>query len=287
MTMISRLGYFPNKEINISPNKINSTKNITIVIPVKNNQKGIDNFLTAFFKTHTEDNFPREIIIVDNNSKNPLLISDTYPIPVRIISCTKEGPGSARNMGVSEVKTEWILFTDSDCIPTSKMLEGYLECTDEAIGFAGNVKSYKKDFLSRYYETQEILIPPHIHLDKQDFPNYLVTANCLVYKQAFEKVKGFNEEIKIAGGEDIDLGFKLLSVGKLVFAHNSIVFHNFEFSIFDFKKRFLRYGKGNKIISRLYNIDLSPKPFKPNKKNLINYILAYLQYFFLKKGYNN
>ena len=54
-----------------------------------------------------------------------------------------------------------------------------------------------------------------------------------------------------------------------------------------FKKRFLRYGKGNKIISRLYNIDLSPKPFKPNKKNLINYILAYLQYIFLKKGYNN
>ena len=99
--MISRLGYFPNKEINISPNKINSTKNITIVIPVKDNQKGIDNFLTAFFKTHTEDNFPREIIIVDNNSKNPLLISDTFPIPVRIISCNKEGPGSARNMGVS------------------------------------------------------------------------------------------------------------------------------------------------------------------------------------------
>jgi len=287
MTMISRLGFKPNKIKNIKSEILKSTNEITIVIPVKNNQKGIELFLEEFLKTQKIENYPNEIIIVDNNSEPSLKIEkNNYPFSLKILSCTKIGPASARNFGVKNSRTEWILFTDSDCIPTENLLIGYLKKQNNSVGYAGNIISENSDLISKYYENQEILIPPEVYeKGKEPRPDYLVTANCLVWKKAFEIVGGFNEEIKIAGGEDIDLGFKLLNIGQLSYALESISKHNFGGGIKDFKERFIRYGFGNKIISEIYNLDLEPKLFKPNKKTLANFFLAYLQYKWLKKGY--
>ncbi len=286
--MISRLGFKPNKIRNVKSKKLKSTSEITIVIPVKNNQKGIEFFLTEFLKTHKSENYPSEIIIVDNNSKPGLKIKcDNFPISLKILTCSKIGPASARNFGVKNAETEWILFTDSDCVPTESLLTGYLKTQNESIGYAGNIVSESRDLISRYYESQEILIPPEVfETENITRPDYLITANCLVWKEAFDIVGGFNEKIQIAGGEDIDLGFRLLGIGQLSYSFDSVAKHNFGDGIRDFKKRFIRYGFGNKIISEIYNLDLKPKLFKPNRKTFINYILAFLQYKWLNEGYN-
>ena len=288
MTMISKLGYKPTKINNIQSEILKSTSEITIVIPVKNNQKGIDFFLLEFFRTHKAENYPNEIIIVDNNSQPSLEIEKSnYPAIIKTLCCSKIGPASARNFGVENSKTSWILFTDSDCVPTESLLTGYLKKQNNSIGYAGSIVSENQDIISKYYIDQEILIPPEVfEKDKLPRPDYLITANCLVWKKAFEIVGGFNEEIKIAGGEDIDLGFKLLNIGNLSYAFDSICKHNFGGGIGDFKERFIRYGFGNKIISEIYNLDLEPKLFTPNKKTIVNYFLAFLQYKWLKKGYN-
>lgn len=286
--MISRLGYRPTKINPIQSDILSSTSAITIIIPVKDNQFGIDLFLEEFFITHSADILPREIIIVDNNSILPIIISsEKFPISVRLLSCDKIGPASARNFGAIHAQTDWLLFSDSDCIPTNSLLTGYLKVQNNSVGYAGNIKAHGQDFISKYYELQEILLPPKVY----DFPNiprpdYLITANCLVWRPAFEKVCGFNENIKIAGGEDIDLGFKLLNIGQLSYAFDSIVKHNFNDGITGFKERFKRYGHGNKLISGIYGLNLKPRLFKPNKPTPINYILALLQFFWLTTGYN-
>lgn len=289
MTMISRLGYKPNKQQTIESNLLRRTEEVTIIIPVKDNQNGIDFFLTEFFATHSAENFPREIIIVDNNSAPKIELKRTeFPIPVRLLTCGKIGPASARNFGVQHSQTNWILFSDSDCVPTNTLLTGYLKVQNGSVGYAGNVKSHGQDIISRYYEQQEILVPPKVfERPNQPRPDYLITANCLVWRSAFDKVGGFNETIKIAGGEDIDLGFKLLNIGQLSYAFDSITKHNFGDGISDFRKRFVRYGYGNRIISRLYDLDLKPKLFKPNKRTPINFILAFMQYVWLTVGYRN
>lgn len=287
MTMISRLGFKPTKKQNIKSDFLQSTEDITIVIPVKDNQNGIDFFLTEFFRTHSADNFPKEIIIVDNNSTPKIEISRTdFPIPIRLLTCSKTGPASARNFGAKHSQTNWILFTDSDCIPTSNLITGYLKVQNGSVGYAGNIKAYGKDIFSKYYEQQEILVPPKVYERlNEPRPDYLITANCLVWKPAFENVDGFNETIKIAGGEDIDLGFKLLNIGQLTYAFDSIAKHNFGDGLWDFKERFVRYGYGNKIISKLYDLDLKPKTFRPNSWTPINFILAFMQYYWLTIGY--
>ncbi|MBE8967968.1 glycosyltransferase [Nostocales cyanobacterium LEGE 12452] len=289
MTLISKLAYKPKNKANlIAPLKI-KTSDISIVIPVKNNQKGIDLFLSNFFNTHIPKIYPKEIIIVDNNSNNPIVIQKQFQInglEIILLKCSKIGPASARNLGLSYSKGDWILFTDSDCIPCKSWIIGYIDSMNGSIGYAGNVKAWGSDFLSKYYQTQEILVPLKVIAPEKNIsPEYLITANTLIWKPAIEKIGGFNEDINIAAGEDIDLGWRLLELGNLSYAFNSVVCHNFDDGIFGFVERFSRYGKGNKVISKMYNIDLSPQIFNPNKRSFINQLLSKLQYICLLWGY--
>jgi len=115
---------------------------------------------------------------------------------------------------------------------------------------------------------------------------YLITANTLIWKKAFYEVGGFNEEITIAGGEDVDLGLRLSEFGKLSYAFDSIAVHDFSDGLIGFYKRFKRYGEGNRIVQELWGTDLNPTLFRPNERNIINEILAKIQYFGLKRGYH-
>lgn len=287
MTLININCYKPQKKNNlVSPTQL-KINDISVIIPVKDNQKGIDLFIRKFLESHSEVNYPKEIIIVDNNSNIKIELKNEYPFPIKVICCLKTGPACARNLGIKNATGDWILFTDSDCIPSSTFLTGYLNSLNGSIGYAGNIKAFGNDKISKYYESQEILLPLNI-FEKKDFlgPDFLITANALVWKKALELIGGFNDNIRIAAGEDIDLGFRLAEIGKLSFAFESIVYHNFNGGLRGFIERFKRYGKGNRIISELYSIDLKPRKFKPNNPSLLNYFLAYLQYICLLKGYS-
>ncbi len=289
MTLISRLVFFKEKKtLNKSSDRIKTT-NISVVIPVKDNQQGIENYLEQFFQSHTRDTYPKEIVIVDNNSTPPLKIPSRFNhngIPIKLLHCSSPGPGAARNYGVRHAEGDWILFNDSDCIPTSSLITGYLKADNLSVAYAGNIKSLSGNRLSRYYESQEILIPLKVTDEQGQFvPQYLITANALIYKPAFEEVKGFNEKIKLAGGEDVDLGLKLSQVGKLSYAFDSIALHDFNDGWRGFYKRFVRYGKGNKIVAELWSADLRPRLFRPNERTLFNEFAAKLQFVFLLIGY--
>ena len=158
---------------------------------------------------------------------------------------------------------------------------------NRSVAYAGNIKSLDKDKLSKYYESQEILIPLKTYNENGDFvPQYLITANSLIWKKAFNEIGGFNEQISIAGGEDVDLGLRLSQIGNLSYAFDSIAVHDFSDGIIGFYKRFKRYGQGNRLVEELWKTDLRPTLFRPNERNLTNEILAKFQYIGLRIGYS-
>ena len=288
MTMISRLVFSLKKKTTKKSSEIKLNE-ISIIIPVKDNQNGIDDFLSSFFKTHKRDDYPKEIIIVDNLSKEPIQIKAEFRkkgIEIFLTKCNRKGPASARNKGVEISRGNWILFLDSDCLATENTVKGFLKSCNKSVAYAGMVKSLGKDLISRYYEEQEILMPLKVRDEKGNFmPQYLITANCLIWKEAFKEVGGFNDKIQLAGGEDVDLGLRLSEIGKLSFAFDAIVNHNFDDGLKGFWDRFIRYGKGNRIVEEIYKSDLSPKLFRPNKRTIVNEILAKVQWLGLKIGY--
>lgn len=289
MTLISRLVFFKEKKTPKKSSERIKTDEILIVIPVKDNQKGIDTYLQKFFETHNQDRLPKEILIVDNNSTPTITIKDEFHkkgIEIKLIKCLKPGPAAARNKGANIATGNWILFNDSDCIPTKSLLTGYKNADNLSVAYAGNIKSLGKGSLSQYYESQEILIPLKTYDENGQFvPQYLITANALIWKPAFDQINGFNERIGIAGGEDVDLGLRLSRIGTLSYAFDSIAIHNFSDGLFGFIKRFIRYGQGNRLVEELWKTDLKPRAFRPNERTLLNGVFAKFQYLFLTVGY--
>lgn len=264
-------------------------EDVSIIIPVKNNQSGINRYLEEFAKMKGELKWPKEIIIVDNGSEPQIVLPNklnALEVDIRLIQCSTPGPAAARNFGVQQSKGKWLLFNDSDCVPTTSLITGYMGADNGSIGYAGNVSPLAKDYISKYCGSQEILIPLTRNGSEGDKePLYIITANALVWKAAFVKANGFNEGIKIAGGEDIDLGLRLSGVGKVSFAMESTILHDFSGGVLGFCKRFVRYGYGNRLVQELWGLDLRPKIFRPNKRTWFNEILARLQFVALWVGY--
>ncbi len=234
---------------------------ISIVIPVKNNQEGIDRFLTSMIADVDAKEHPKEIVVVDNGSDRMTSVRVECPFPVRVLSCTRRGPGAARNVGVSASTGEWILFTDSDCIARPSLVSGYVGERSGAIGYAGRVDTQIVDQCSLYYQEQNTFLPVPLATDFGVVPATLVTANCLVLKDAFLAVGGFNERFVYAGGEDTDLGFRLRMVGHLRYNLNSVAAHHAGGGLPAFVERFIRYGRAHRMLEECYeNLGMFASP---------------------------
>ena len=283
MTILSKLGYKPRQIKSLIPPRKITSSDVSVIIPVKNNPIGINTILSKLNECQTK---PSEVIVVDNLSNPSLEIDAIYTFDVNNILCSEVGPAAARNMGASIAKGEWLLFLDSDCIPTETTIAGYLTTSNIHIAYAGNIDVKNSSMLANYYKTQEILIPPAAITETGTRPDYLVTANCLVWKHSFDEVGGFDEKFLQAGGEDIDLAFQLLKIGTIQYQWKSLVQHDFDDGFLGFVSRFIRYGSGNKQIAIKYNLDLTPSVFTPVEPSVVNYLLAFLQFWCLSYGYH-
>jgi len=258
---------------------------VSVVIPVRDNQAGVDHFLTTLFETHDSTTLPREIIIVDNASTIPLLVPQRFKhrgVSIRLLHCARPGPAAARNAGAADATGEWLLFTDSDCAPTPSFITGYVAAMRGAVGYAGCVRSDGDGWLAHYYESQFILVPPR---GADNRPLHLITANALVWRQALEAAGGFDERFPEAAAEDIDLGLRLRQFGELAYASAATVVHNFGSSITEFVRRFIRYGRGNRRLAQLWDVDMMPMPFSPAESIAPHWFAAILQCLSLLIGY--
>jgi glycosyltransferase involved in cell wall biosynthesis len=279
----------PHGHQRLYPPKKLEAQDVSLIVPVKNNQQGLDALLESITQLQDPSCVPAEILIVDNGSHHPIQIASRYRkrLPIQLLQCDRRGPASARNVGAQHASGCWLWFCDSDCLLTDQSLQGYRQALNGAIGYAGWIRTtLKGGKIRQYYEDQQILIPPHIILETEGVrPEYVITANALVYQPAFQAISGFRETFRYAAGEDIDLGIRLWKVGMLSYAPNAIVYHDFDPDLVSFLKRFIRYGRGNRHLSQMYHVDLTPRRFSPERANPYNWMLAQLQWVGLRIGY--
>lgn len=237
---------------------------ISIVIPVKDNQTGIDTYLTNFFVTTPTQSYPLEIIIVDNNSRYPIVNRVEYPIPVRVVECTKRGPAAARNEGVKHSKGSWILFHDSDTVVRRDTVSAYC-CVfpDDCVAVQGRYLAVGDGPYAHYYAKYMSADPlPIIDVETMNLPferwqpKILVTANCLIRKSTFVEVGGFDENIVAVASEDVELGIRLKQVGYIALMEWSVVTHNMTESLVDFCDRWIRYSRGDQYVGNKHPDDV-------------------------------
>lgn len=244
---------------------VKSSCDIIIIIPVKDNQLGIERLLQSFFIHTPQAYYPKEIIIVDNYSSPAIFLPENLHhsgLTISIEPCHKEGPSSARNKGAqlaAAKNAKWLLFIDSDCLFTETTISGYLDPTlGEALAYQGEIKALGDDWLSQFYDNHRVLAAPYFVDQGIKRPIYLVTANTLIYAPAFFEIGGFDESFKLAA-EDVDMGYQLWKHGPLAYA-NADVRHDFLNGEIHVKKnhvmelinRFKKYAAGDRPLYEKY-----------------------------------
>jgi GT2 family glycosyltransferase len=158
------------------------------------------------------------------------------------------------------------VFTDCGCTRSTDFLEQLSDFSRAqprstvaiAAPVRGVVDSPRTSPINHYMTEEAILCPPR----DPNGPQAIVTANAAVHVGAFCAVGGFDESYPFAAGEDLDLGLRLRRVGPIAWCREAVVWHAFEESVEDFRRRFERYGRGNAHLQHRWHLpSMRPTPF--------------------------
>jgi GT2 family glycosyltransferase len=241
---------------------------ISVVVPFYNAEKTLKSCLEALAAQTVK---PCEIIMVDNGSTDASAdIADKFvekePEIFKYVLENRRGPSIARNSGAKQSQGDIISFTDSDCIPDKNWLRNILiGFNDSQIGsVAGKIKSYRtKNLYDKFHAVftlkgfTESYTLSEFSLVRGGFP----TANLSVRRDAFNKIGGFDETLKISA-EDYDLCARIYQIGcSIKYLPDVIVYHQHRNTLRGTWRQSFGFGTGHpkllkKHFKRLTIIDL-------------------------------
>ena len=241
---------------------------LSVIIPTYHSWDSLDLCLDALRKqTLDRENF--EIIVINNDPSDTIPSNFELPSNARIIEESKPSSYAARNAGIKESAGEILAFTDSDCIPDKKWLENgmlFLEENKNISIVAGHIELTFEDkdelTMTELYEKEFAF--------KQENGG-TVTANLFTYRNVFDRIGLFNDEMKSGGDTEWSIRAKEEDF-KSKYAENVVVYHPARNSLFEFCKKAIRVYPGiyklkghnemNIILKFLYGLYLIKPPIK-------------------------
>ncbi len=185
--------------------------------------------LFAALEAQTFDPKRFEVVFVDDgsgdNTREVLekLIADST-LDVRLIVLDRNGgAGAARNAGWRAARAPIIAFTDDDCAPVPTWLAEGMAAMEETgaaivVGRTEPNPAHKHNE-GAFSRTQRVT--------ELSGKRYLHTCNIFYRRDDLDAVGGFDANFKTKGGEDTDLGWRILDRGGNVeFAGDALVLHD-------------------------------------------------------------
>lgn len=227
-------------------------KRVSVIVPVWNNAGQLLRCITAL----QAQDYPKhlhEIVVVDNGSTDDTA-ARARKTGVRVLEQRKPGSYAARNMAIGETSSDFLAFTDSDCVPDSRWLSTAMARAEREsrLGVvAGRIVLFDDEETessgwARSYEAL-VAFPQH-----QASQGTCATANWLSPRSAIVEAGGFDETVKSGG--DHHMGIRLRDAGlKLVYEPNMIVRHpaRATFSALLAKRRRLTGGHWDRTSGRM------------------------------------
>ncbi len=203
---------------------------LSILIPVYN--YNVVPLVEALQKNMQGLNIPYEIIVFNDASSSflneNLVLKEKQNVVYEILE-ENIGRSKIRNLLAKKAKYEWLLFLDSDVIPTNTtFISDYLPSinTEVKVVYGGILYSEKKPekekLLRWIYGKERESLPFNIR-SKKPYISFL-TLNFLVHKSIFEKVS-FNESIPNLRHEDTLFSYNLKQQQIPIFHINNPVYH--------------------------------------------------------------
>lgn len=190
---------------------------ISVIIPTLNEQKYIK-YPISGLKKQTFDDF--ETIFVDGASEDGTVrIAGGYS---RVVTCTKHGVASARNMGAGLARGRILLFLDADTKPSPRLLETYSRVFSDpdvaaATGPIYPIEDRKLKVRVGYALVSILFVKASIWAGRPS----IVGSNFAVRADRFWKANGFREELITY--EDWDLSYRIKRYGKVRYSDDAVV----------------------------------------------------------------
>ncbi len=219
-----------------------SHRDVTIVIPVRDNASGLHRLVTSLRGMR--------VIVVDDGSATPVQQSDfaAANCDVEVLRHPRsKGPAAARNTGLAACTTDFVAFLDSDVLPRRGWLEALLgHFCDPAVALVAPriVSLAQSDNLVARYEA----VRSSLDLGQREAPvvpygavSYVPSAAIICRRSALLEVHGFDETLQ--SGEDVDLCWRLVEAGaRLRYEPIALVAHDHRTQLRDWLARRAFYG---------------------------------------------
>ncbi|MBF0382591.1 MAG: glycosyltransferase [Magnetococcales bacterium] len=218
--------------------KIMKNPVVLCVIPVHDRPRELETLLESLARVETKS-ATLKIAIVDDGSPTPLrpIVETRFPHLASQLNFFRndvsKGPGSARNLAVNSLESDFIWFLDSDTeVGNPKVMDHMVEklLTNPSIAAAGGpiemVTGEKliqqshalANFLFIYSSHQCDQFPP-------TQPDTLSSCNLLIKREHFNSVGGFDTSLKM--NEDAELSLALRSKGLSLYqSADTVIFHH-------------------------------------------------------------
>jgi mycofactocin system glycosyltransferase len=189
-----------------------SHRDVTIVIPVRNNLSGVMRLVSSLRGLR--------VIVVDDGSATPLQQADFAEaycdVEVRRHPVSR-GPAAARNTGLAACGTDYVAFLDSDVVPRRGWLEALLgHFCDPAVALVAPRivgLAQTENMVARYEAVRSSL-----DLGQREAPvvpygpvSYVPSAAMICRTSALKDMGGFDETMP--SGEDVDLCWRFIESG--------------------------------------------------------------------------
>lgn len=217
---------------------------VSVVIPTHNRRE----LLKATIKSLFNQSYPKdryEIIVIDSASKDgteemmQLLLGRT-PDTLKYYRKKSEGPGPARNFGLSKACGSIIAFTEDDCVADPDWIKNGVAKMGNGVGLV------QGKTIPNPHQPKRMLSHSIEVLWESGFYQ---TSNMFYRKDVLDLVGGSSTDfsgsnwfgmLKI-GGEDTDLAWRVKKIGwKSVFADDAVIYHHI-FDLRPWKALFRQY----------------------------------------------
>ncbi|MCZ7399989.1 MAG: glycosyltransferase [Candidatus Methanoperedens sp.] len=233
-------------------------KKISVIIPVKNEEKKINRCLEAIFSQTVK---PHEVIVVDGHSSDKT-VENAKKFSLKVFYEIYHTRAGACQIGVENANGEFVAFTDADCIPQKDWLENLIKEFNPGIaGVGGSIKNIGENLweksINLAMETflgSANSIQGRFFKDKR-YVNSISGCNSMYRREDLLKVGGF--DINLSTAEDTEINNKLSTLGKLLYTPHAIISHNHQRGLKDFGKRMYQYGYG-RAKGRLWDLQVIP-----------------------------
>jgi len=222
---------------------------VSIIIPVFNQRLELLQCLRALAQqTYQKSRF--EVIVVDNNSDDPIGdLTEQFPF-ARCIHEPKPGSYAARNRGIDASRGELIGFTDADCLPAADWIERGVTAVrqlPEGGMIGGRIEPTSRD---PEKPTAAELYDCVLGYTQESFIRwgFAATANLFTTRATVARMGQFDETL-MSGG-DTEWGQRLRARGLAQkYADDVRVFHPARRSLRELCRRSLRIAGGNQQLA--------------------------------------